>query len=84
MANTTSTETKATKRAIRYFTTAPGADPETQMRNGSFMRQSLFGVSWFANGDFMGMTEHTPESLLTAGHTEIPHEMTKLLPACCR
>jgi hypothetical protein len=61
----------------RRYWANPGGD--FGLRNGSFVRESKYGLAQYMNGDFMGIIATVP-----VGFTEVDTaHAEKLIPRCC-
>ena len=66
------------KAQIRRYWANPGGD--FGLRNGSFVRESKYGLAQYMNGDFMGIIPAVPK-----GFTEVDTvHAEKLIPGCCK
>lgn len=69
---------KATQHQVQYYTWTHNI--EGCLRNGSFVRNSKYGLAQYMNGDFMGFIENVPEGMSNIN----PEEAKNFIPECCR
>lgn len=63
-----------TKTTVRYFTRNMDC-----LENGSFLRQSKYGISRFINGDFMGFVDKVFDDLMEVDKKTAESK----IPKCC-